>query len=345
MQQKNFDYCIVGQGIAGTLLAYFLKKSGKSVLIFDKNLEGAASMVAAGIVNPVTGKNFVKTWRAEEFLGAAIEIYDDIAQELGILTYTPANILRAILSTEEENIWLSRSSDTQFDQYILDPFDASEYVGKVVKPFTYGESKGSFHVHLKTILLAFRKKWLADSSLVNEEFIHQDLHILEKSFTYHNYTFNDLIYCEGHRAIDNPFFNDIGLDPAKGEVLLIRIPDVAFRKMYKDKIFIVHQHDDLYWVGSGYEWNATDDQPTQKAYQFLVSEIDRILTVPYEIIGHQAAIRPTMRDRRPVFMRHWEHQNMYIFNGLGTKGSSIAPYAARQFARYLLYRDDADMML
>ena len=151
MQQKNFDCCIVGQGIAGTLLAYFLKKSGKSVLIFDKNLEGAASMVAAGIVNPVTGKNFVKTWRAEEFLGAAIEIYDDIAQEMGILTYTPANILRAILSTEEENIWLSRSSDTQFDQYILDPFDASEYVGKVVKPFTYGESKGSFHLHLKTI--------------------------------------------------------------------------------------------------------------------------------------------------------------------------------------------------
>lgn len=345
MQQKSFDYCIVGQGLAGTLLAYFLKKGGKSVLIFDQNLEGSASMVAAGIVNPVTGKNFVKTWRAEEFLDSALEIYNDIACDLGINIYTKANIVRAILTSKEENLWLSRSSDSQFDQFIIDPFDASEFEGKVCKPFTYGESKGSFHVHLKAILLEFRKKWLADSSLINEAFNHQELRFLESSFSYHDLSFTELIYCEGHKAIYNPFFINTGLDPAKGEVLLVKIPNANFRKMYKDKIFIVHQYDDIYWVGSGYEWNATDDRPTQAMYAYLTDELMRILTVPYEIVAHQAAIRPTMRDRRPIFLRHQEYNNMYLFNGLGTKGSSIAPFAARQFARYLIDKDEADLIL
>ena len=144
---------------------------------------------------------------------------------------------------------------------------------------------------------------------------------------------------------DNPYFENIGLAPSKGEVLLVRIQHAGFRKMYKDQIFIVHQYDDVYWVGSGYEWNMTDDLPTDKIYNKLKTELERILTVPFEILDHQAAIRPTMFSRRPIFKCHPAIEGMYIFNGLGTKGSSIAPFAAKQFTRYILEKNPEDLIL
>ena len=58
------DYIIVGQGIAGSVLAWFLHKAGKNVKIIDDAASSAAWRVSLGVCNPITGKNFVTTWKA-----------------------------------------------------------------------------------------------------------------------------------------------------------------------------------------------------------------------------------------------------------------------------------------
>lgn len=345
MSYKAFDIVVVGQGIAGTLMAYFLKKHGLQVLVMDNNFEGASSKVAAGIVNPITGKNFVKSWRVDEFLPFAEEVYTQMGNELGIQPYTKANIIRSLDTIQDENNWLARTSDSSVAQYMVSEADVSEFLGKVNQSFGYGEITGTYHVHLSEILEAFKKKCIEEESYLQTKFDYNGLKVDESGFYYDNYCFSEIVFCEGYQALYNPFFPNIGMAPSKGEVLLVKIPQASFRKMYKNKIFIVHHYDDVYWVGSGYEWNAPDDKPTPKSYAILSEALSKALTIPYQIIDHLAAIRPTMHTRRPVFKIHEEIKGMYLFNGLGTKGSSIGPLAARQFARYIVERNPNDLEL
>jgi len=345
MDCSKYDYAIVGQGIAGTLMAYFLKKSGKKVLIIDNHHAGAASKVAAGIVNPITGKNFVLSWRFDEFIPIAREIYSEISEQLQIQAFTYANIIRALETAEHENNWFAKSSNAGITSYFAREVDADEFHGKVSKPFSYGELHGTFHVNLSLIIEKFKDKWLSEGCYLLQHFDYDKLIKNDGCFLYDQTSFTEIVFCEGHLADKNPYFPKIGLGPAKGEALLVKIPGADFRKMYKDKIFLVHQYDDVYWAGSGYEWDAPDDKPTQAGYEKISVELQRILQVPYEILDHKAAIRPTMYNRRPLFKIHEEVEGMYLFNGLGTKGASIAPFAAHQFSRYLLEKNVEDLNL
>ncbi|HYD83061.1 MAG TPA: hypothetical protein VEA63_03390, partial [Opitutus sp.] len=62
---------IVGQGLAGTLLAWELERAGLTFEIADEGHGRAASRVAAGIINPITGQRLVKSWRVDALLPVA----------------------------------------------------------------------------------------------------------------------------------------------------------------------------------------------------------------------------------------------------------------------------------
>lgn len=342
-EPQNFDIAIVGQGIAGTLLGFFLEEAGMKVLIIDHHHQGAASMVAAGIVNPITGKKFVKSWRIDDLLPAAKSIYSDIGTKMGIKSYTDANVIFALETIEDENNFLSRSEDELYSKYFSKETDFSQMDGIISKPLQYGEIQHSFHVHLKDILTTFREYWEKKNAYLDEFMNYSDLKINQDGYKYKAYHFNRIVFCEGYLAKDNPFFDKLHMQPAKGEVLLIKIPEAGFKKMYKDKVFFVHQYDDIYWVGSGYEWNFLSEQPTKEAREVLIEEINRVLKIPYEIIDQKAAVRPATANRRPLLRVHSEHPGMYLFNGLGTKGSSLAPFFARQFARYIVKGNPEDL--
>ena len=343
MENQYFDIAIVGQGIAGTLLGHFLENYGLKVLVIDNHHEGSSSMVAAGVVNPITGKKFVKSWRIDDLLPVARETYDDIEDKFGVNCYTEANILWALETIEQENSWLARTQDSLYSSYITQEVNASEMEDKVTTPFYYGEITRSFYVHFKNIIQSYKEYWSAKGGFLDEYMVINQLKRSEGSYNYKNYHFQKIVFCEGYKAISNPYFQDLELQPAKGEVLLVKIPDANFSKIYKDKIFLVHQYDDVYWVGSNYEWNFPSDQPTPQARQVLINELDRILTVPYQIIDHQAAVRPTTANRRPLMKIHYTYPGMYLFNGLGTKGGSLGPLFAKQFARYIMDGDPEDL--
>ena len=76
------DFLIIGQGISGTWLSYYLQKEGKSFVIIDKANNNSPSSVSAGIINPVTGRRMVKVWMAEDILPFAWKAYTEIGPEL-----------------------------------------------------------------------------------------------------------------------------------------------------------------------------------------------------------------------------------------------------------------------
>jgi len=106
--------------------------------------------------------------------------------------------------------------------------------------------------------------------------------------------------------------------------------------MYKHRIFVVPKGNDLYWIGSMYEWNYRTEAPTPESHEFLENRLKEAVKVPFEIVEHLAAVRPTVKDRRPFLGLHHKHKQLAVFNGLGTKGASLGPFFAAQMAEHLV---------
>lgn len=321
---------IVGQGIAGTMMAFRLFEANIPFRVMDNAHKGAASKVAIGLVNPITGKRLVKSWKIEALMEELDEVIPRLQDLLQINVTNPRNIIRVIKNAGEENKWLSRSADPGYDKFFKDPPDPSEFQPYVKSFFGYGELQHGGNIEL-AILIDHFKKWLQEKGWIQEEaFNHADLEISEKAFSYQGHTYSKVIFCEGAAGRFNPYFSYLPFEVSKGEACIIRIPGVHFQKVFKHGIAIVPFNEDLYWVGSTNSWDFTDDTPEEAQQQELVDKLKEVLTVPFEVVEQRAAIRPSVKDRRPYVGSHPKIQGMYILNGLGTKGTSLAPYCSKQ---------------
>ena len=77
-----YDFIIVGQGIAGSLIAHFLLQHNKKILVIDKFNPNSASNIAAGVVNPITGRRMVKSWLIDDVLPFAKSTYRLLENQL-----------------------------------------------------------------------------------------------------------------------------------------------------------------------------------------------------------------------------------------------------------------------
>jgi glycine oxidase len=342
---KPFDYIIVGQGLAGTLLAYALLKAGQKVMILDNDADMTASKVAAGVINPVTGRRIVKSWRVEALLPAAKTIYQEIEQTFDISIFRPTTICKAIRTVEEENEWLLRSGYPAYQTYCAPTADTSCFKNKIQDFHAYGTILQAAQVNVPALILFFKNSFIENKILLKEDFDYNHLEILENGVCYRkDWKASKIIFCEGAGSIKNPFFEYLPFNLDKGECLKIKIPNARFDMIFKNHLSIVpldlSQH--LYWVGATNEWKFTHPYPTDIQKQLMINELKLILTVPFEIVAHQAAIRPTVKDRRPFIGFHPKFPVLAIFNGFGTKGASLIPFWAAHFKNVLLGQQSLD---
>ncbi|MCB0635020.1 MAG: FAD-dependent oxidoreductase, partial [Lewinella sp.] len=168
-----------------------------------------------------------------------------------------------------------------------------------------------------------------------EVFDFEQLKIGDTGVRYGDWQAGHLIFAEGWRGKFNPYFQYLPFRGSKGEVLRIRLPEHHFDRIIKHRLFIVPFVDDTYWVGTYNDNQFKDEEPSAKGHDYLRERLDEVLAIPYEIVDHQAAVRPTVKDRRPFLGRHPGHPRLVLFNGLGTKGASLAPFWARHLAAHL----------
>jgi glycine oxidase len=336
------DFLVVGQGLAGTLITHFLQERGKTVRVVDPGHVGAASTVAAGLINPVTGRRYVKSWYFDQLWPAAKETYLRLEQQLDISFFHPRPIIRTLFNHREENDWHLRMSNPAYQAYISEEADPGRYKEHTIPAYSYGELRIGAQVDLATLIRTFRKE-LKQKGLLLEAFLDYDLlEINDQGVSYKDIEAGQVVFCEGYRAAQNPYFDYLPFGGAKGEVLIVKIPGADFYKLFKHRIFIVPLGEDLYWIGSAYEWKYEDDQPTETGRNYLLGRLEEVLQLPFEVIDHRAAIRPTVKDRRPFLGRHPKWPVLSIFNGLGTKGASLGPFFARQMVDFLLDGTEVD---
>ncbi len=92
----------------------------------------------------------------------------------------------------------------------------------------------------------------------------------------------------------------------------------------------------IFKLGATFDRDFKTIYPTEEGLSELKVKLDAVLNASYSITNHYAGIRPTTIDRRPILGSHPDHTNMFIFNGMGTKGVTLSPYFSKQLVDFIL---------
>ncbi|MFT4667912.1 MAG: glycine/D-amino acid oxidase-like deaminating enzyme [Polaribacter sp.] len=333
----SVDYLIIGQGIAGSLLAWFLSERGQKIHLIDNHYIGSSSVVAAGIINPVTGRRLVKSWMFDELLPIAKRTYQEIENKLAEHFYQERTIYRALSDVKAENTWDERSGDPGYEQYLSSEQPNEQVKKNMQAPFSWGAIHKAAQVDVPVFLDVIKEYFQNQNAITTSLFNSSELEFpAEGGIRYKHLKAKHIIFCEGQQARFNPWFKQLPFVVSKGEMLEIEIPGAADMPIIKHKSYITPLGQNRYWVGATYEWDELNESPTEKGKENLLKNLDRSINSPYRIIKQNAAIRPTVKDRRPFLGTHSEHSCLHIFNGLGTKGTSLGPYWGLHFVDHLL---------
>ena len=331
----DYDYLIVGHGIAGAAMAWHLHEINKSFQIVNDPSLPSSSYVAAGIFNPLTGKKMNKTWLADDLFPFADSFYKNLQEKLGADFVHSTPLYRPYRSIEEQNSYLAQSEDERVASYIGDHHDQSSIAEYVNMKYGALEIARAGWIDMPLLLDRSRSFFLANNLYLECAFDVNELIPNENFVVWKGLKYKKVILCQGFAATGNNYFSWLAFNPVKGQILEIDTEDVLKPYIINQGIFILPVKEKQARVGATYSWEPLDWQPTREAAAELEEKLKQLLKVPYKITGHVAGIRPSVTDRKPLIGTHPEHNNICIFNGLGTKGVTLAPFFANQFVQHL----------
>jgi len=331
-----YDFLIVGQGIAGTVLAFKLMQKNQSVCVIDNHHHLSSSKIAAGIINPITGRKYVKSWRIDDLIPASKNTYHAMEQELGIKILHQSNIIRTIPNREAQLNWERIELDESATKYIVNKPSLGAYESIIHPIYDFGELTNSYRVDMKELLTSFKDQLIQNKQLHLENFEYNAMTFDESQIHYKGIKAKQIIFCEGFQATKNPLFKYLPFQPAKGEAIIFKLGDFKAEKFLRHRQFIVPIGEGKFWSGGGYEWKQLDGEVTETFKSNWLAQMAEMIKSTPEIVEHQAAVRPAVKGRRPLIGNHPQLKNVYIFNGMGTKGASLVPFLADQLVLHLL---------
>ncbi len=319
------DVIIVGQGIAGSIAAYKLLRQGKSIAVFQDGDMYKSSSVAPGMFNALVLKRFTLCWNATEFLPVMFDFYADMEEHLKVQLIHHFPIFRLFHDEKEVETWLEKTDHPVLSEY-MDTNILEVNNDKLQKKVGFGRVKQTGRVDVKTIIGTMAAYISSNGILRNEKFDFEVLKLAEGKVTYKDIEAEKVVFSEGFGMVHNPYFNYLPLDGTKGELITIKAIGLNLDKAIKGGIFIMPLGDDLYRVGATFNWKEKDCIPTEKGKQWLLDRLGPIIDCPFEIVSHEAGMRPTVNDRRPLIGQHPEFSQLYVLNGFGTRGILMGPY-------------------
>ena len=277
-----------------------------------------ASRVAAGLINPVTGQRFVLAEQTPEMLSFAKAFYRDIEQALGINCFFEKPMKRLFLSQKEQENCKKRLKNAYYADFIK---------GENPPQALNAEHSG---------ITQDQTAWLDTNTLLDalHQYFEQQGCITYANFSKHH-TEQHVIYCEGHHMSCNPLFSWLPLQAAHGEIITCKsdkpLPDYIINKGKWLLPFSEHECR----IGATYETDINTPTVQEASKQQLLEFAENIFTEPhsFEVIKHQADIRPTTLDKQPFIGTHPKLKTRHIFNGFGSRGCLMIPWYAHQWMK------------
>lgn len=343
------DVIIVGQGLAGTVLAWELLRRGQRVLVVDREGTGSASRIAAGLVTPVTGKRLAKSWRWDEVYPVAVAFYREREAELGNTFFHQRPALR-LFATEAERAEFAKRTATSREP-------GTPNIGEFVRanpaidrdhfdaPLGGFEMPAAARLDVPRFLDVSREHFRhRDAYRTAAIDLPGDVELLPSGVRVAKLEVEarTLVLCRGFAPGADPWFGGVRFNAAKGEILTMRIPGLREERVIHRGIWLAPAGGDLFRCGATYAWDDLNNTPTATAREEIEAKLRAFLRLPLEVIDHRAAVRPVIDAGFPVLGRHPSHPALAYFNGLGSKGSLLAPFFAGQLAGCLLGEREPD---
>ncbi len=327
---------IVGQGLAGSCLAWRLIRAGQRCLVVDRPLSETASRVAAGLVNPLTGRKIKPDWRQEECLAEAHRYYAETEQVLGGRWWQCTEVWRELQDEDQRAFWKQRREESQTAGFAgpLLPW-LPTWRGEGLAAITYGAAV----LHAESLVNA-QRAWLIEQQCFEEaeltlsEIVEQP----DGSLRWRGRDFRAVVWCVGFETaqlLDAPWLES---RLSQGCILDLRLVDFeAPDAILHYGHWLVRQHEDVWRLGASYDWLwAHPGDPSGMAVAELLHGFGLRYTGAYELLRARAAVRPIIRYSQPVAGAIPRRAGHYMLGGLGSRGCTTAPWVSAQLAAHLI---------
>ena len=325
------DFLIVGQGLAGSLLAKQLLRRGRSVHVVDDRWKSSSSQVAAGLMTPLTGRRFTLTKDYPELFASA----QATLTELGV--FRPFQVYRMFVDDEQRAKGLKRTECRSCQPFISRVTAVRGEIDAGLTDDFGGALMNGAWVDLPKLMSDVRAELMAAGSLTEASFDPVDAVAVAEGVTWRQVRAGAIVYCDGYKSAQRGPFTYLPWQPAKGEALTLR-SDVA------DKPFILNREGwalplglGVWRTGTNWQWDQLDETPTEPQKEKLIGRFRGYFAqeVSVEVAAHVAGVRPCTADNHPFLGAHPTQARTYLFNGLGPRGTVWAPAMADEMAAYL----------
>jgi glycine oxidase len=329
---------IVGQGLAGTALAWQLWARRQPFLVIDREDPVTSSKIAAGLLTPITGMRMSLNPDYAAHWVEAVKFYRSKQRHLGSRFLHARTQVRLFKNDEEPLRWGKRRSQPAVQRFIksnepaLDPGQLTNQRGGY-------EMQHSGYLDTASYLTASRAFFRSIGGYQATVLDHSDLKVQNDSIQWLGDHYSSVVFCTGWEAMRHPWFEWVPFQPARGIILTLSTP-LTEQRIVNCGCWLVPQDRDTVRAGATYETDFVDPHGIDVIkLAALRGKLDLLLRLPYDIIDQQAAVRPIIQGQRTLIGRHPARPAVAFFNGLGSKGVLRSPHYARLLANHLLNGD------
>ncbi|MEY3853896.1 MAG: hypothetical protein RI910_2876 [Verrucomicrobiota bacterium] len=210
------DFLIVGQGLAGSLLAKALLRRGRTVHVVDDRWKSSSSQVAAGLMTPLTGRRFTLTKDYPELFASA----QARLTELGV--FRPIQVYRMFVDDEQRAKGLKRTECASCQPFIARVTVAQGELDNGLTDTFGGALMNGAWVDLPKLMADVRAELIASGSLTEATFEPADAVTSAEGVVWGQVRAGAIVYCDGYKSAERGPFKYLPWQPAKGEALTLK---------------------------------------------------------------------------------------------------------------------------
>jgi glycine oxidase len=324
------DAIIVGQGIAGSTIAWSLHQQGFSCTLIDAGHDTTASKVSAGLITPITGRRYVKAADFQEHWDAATVFYPAIETLTGTAFFSTQQIVRRFKDEADRDTFLQKRL-SKYEQEIILQSDADGT--------PTGFQMDGARLLVQRYLTATRQFFETKGGVISGDIAHDtDVTFDEDKVSLPRLGLHGrvLIWCVGSWQQNQAPFQQIPNSPCRGDILRVRIEGRDEQRVISQGVWLIPEPDGTYLAGSTYDWDDLRNEPHESGRRKILKQLQSFVAQPIEVLNHSAAVRPAMKNTRPVILQHHDHQRIAVLNGLGARGALWAPRQAAELVQQLI---------
>jgi len=344
---KQYDYIIVGAGVAGCSVAYELRQHTDSILLLDKNCDVAqgASGAAGAFLSPLLGKPNSFKSLVTEALKYSIEFYTKNCPEL-------------IDTCGTTRIPKDESDKQKFQSYI--PYMDFEYeedtdgyffpIGSVVNSYEICkflikdvESRFGFEVNqIKYI----DEQWILNETLSTKNLIlttGYEMDLLEEEYIQIRPVWGRRIDVQTSSKVPYNYHKACSISRSKDAQISIG----ATHHRDKDGVEKIEQNHQELLIKANDILSIEDPIIIGDHVGARASSFDY-----FPVVGELIDIKSTLKEfpymihgTHVVSERFHRHRNLHILNGVGGRGFVLSPYLAKLLVANILNKEPIDKSL